>query len=55
MASRVSSMLHEAVERHVVPLLKPIGLTEVVRTGKVAMFRGERVLAVGEPNTERAA
>ena len=36
-----------------VELLKPIGIKEIVRTGKVAMFRGARILTV--EGKERAA
>jgi acetolactate synthase-1/3 small subunit len=37
-----------------IELLKPIGIREIVRTGKVAMFRGPRVLTV-DKDKERAA
>jgi len=36
-------------------LLKPIGIKEIVRTGKVAMFRGSRLLTVNGKDKERAA
>ena len=36
-----------------IELLKPIGIKEIVRTGKVAMFRGARILTV--EGKERAA
>ena len=38
-----------------VELLKPLGLLEIVRTGKVAMFRGSRLLTVNGKDKERAA
>jgi len=39
-----------------IELLKPIGIKEIVRTGKVAMFRGTRTLAVdADDEKERAA
>jgi acetolactate synthase I/III small subunit len=38
-----------------IELLKPIGIREIVRTGKVAMFRGTRVLAADGNEKERAA
>ena len=38
-----------------IELLKPIGITEIVRTGKVAMFRGARLLTVETKDKERAA
>jgi len=38
-----------------IELLKPIGIKEIVRTGKVAMFRGTRLLTVDTKDKERAA
>lgn len=38
-----------------IELLKPLGIKEIVRTGKVAMFRGSRLLAVDAKDKERAA
>lgn len=38
-----------------VELLKPLGLLEIVRTGKVAMFRGARLFTVDGKDKERAA
>ncbi|TMA45126.1 MAG: acetolactate synthase small subunit [Deltaproteobacteria bacterium] len=38
-----------------IELLKPIGIKEIVRTGKVAMFRGARLLTVETKDKERAA
>src|SRR5438552_1390402 len=38
-----------------VELLKPIGILEIVRTGKVAMYHGTRVLNVNGKEKERAA
>jgi acetolactate synthase-1/3 small subunit len=36
-----------------IELLQPIGIKEIVRTGKVAMFRGTRLLAVEGKDKER--
>ena len=38
-----------------VELLKPLDILEIVRTGKVAMYRGTRVLTVNGKEKERAA
>ena len=38
-----------------IELLKPLGIKEIVRTGKVAMFRGARLLTVESKDKERAA
>jgi acetolactate synthase-1/3 small subunit len=38
-----------------IEVLKPIGIKEIVRTGKVAMFRGTRLLTVDGKDKDRAA
>jgi acetolactate synthase-1/3 small subunit len=38
-----------------IELLKPIGIKEIVRTGRVAMFRGSRVLTADGKDKERVA
>jgi len=38
-----------------IELLKPIGITEIVRTGKVAMFRGTETFTIDGKDKERAA
>jgi acetolactate synthase I/III small subunit len=38
-----------------IELMKPLGIQEIVRTGKVAMFRGTRVFTVDGKDKERAA
>ena len=38
-----------------IELLKPVGIKEIVRTGKVAMFRGTRLLTADSKDKERAA
>ena len=38
-----------------IELLKPLGIQEIVRTGKVAMFRGTRLLTVDRKEKERVA
>jgi len=38
-----------------IELLRPLGILEIVRTGKVAMYRGTRLLAVDGTDKEHAA
>ncbi len=38
-----------------IELLKPIGITEIVRTGKVAMFRGTETFTTDGKDKDRAA
>lgn len=38
-----------------IELLQPIGIEEIVRTGKVAMFRGTRLLTVDDKDKEHVA
>ena len=37
-----------------VTLLEPIGVKEIARTGKAALFRGDRLLTVGAPNKDKS-
>ena len=33
-------------------LLRPIGVKEIAKTGKAALFRGDRLLTVGAPGSK---
>ncbi len=39
--------------RAIIDLLRPIGIKEIARTGKTALFRGARLLTVGPPEAKK--